>query len=406
MNIIQINPTPLYRLSPYLFMQFAEPLGTTDTSIDAAWDFMENKWQPRAVEIVKRLAPPMLRWGGCFASYYHWEEGVGPHRVPMQNLCWDGIYLNQVGTAELAELAVECHSELLFCVNFESDGRMNWARPANGENRLGTADEAAGWVRYCNDPDNALRKSHGHAAPFNVRYWQIGNETSYDKHGYALEKAVDTTRRFAKAAREADPDVNLIAWGDSGWAPAMCEAVGSDVSHIAFHYHFGSALPDSPLRDTEYRRDPSRTWEHLMSVPAMLDAKIREMKKQVAPSGKRLAMTEGHFALPGRNRCDVLSSWMAGVAYARNLNVIFRHSDVLDIATMADFFGNRWQVNAILIPTPHGSGKPYLQPVGHVMRLFGKHRGEYAVDVCGGHEADVTASVEEDGTILHCLCRK
>ena len=48
MNIIQINPKPLYRLSPYLFMQFAEPLGTTDTSIDAAWDFMANKWQPRA----------------------------------------------------------------------------------------------------------------------------------------------------------------------------------------------------------------------------------------------------------------------------------------------------------------------------------------------------------------------
>ena len=61
MNIIQINPTPLYRLSPYLFMQFVEPLGTTDTSIDAAWDFMENKWQPRAMEIVKRLSPPMLR---------------------------------------------------------------------------------------------------------------------------------------------------------------------------------------------------------------------------------------------------------------------------------------------------------------------------------------------------------
>ena len=105
MNIIQINPKPLYRLSPYLFMQFAEPLGTTDTSIDAAWDFMAGRWQPRAMEIVKRLAPPMLRWGGCFASYYHWKEGVGPKRIPMHNLCWDGIYLNQVGTAELADLA-------------------------------------------------------------------------------------------------------------------------------------------------------------------------------------------------------------------------------------------------------------------------------------------------------------
>ena len=52
MNIIQINPKPLYRLSPYLFMQFAEPLGTTDTSIDAAWDFMAGRWQPRAVNVV------------------------------------------------------------------------------------------------------------------------------------------------------------------------------------------------------------------------------------------------------------------------------------------------------------------------------------------------------------------
>ena len=199
MNIIQINPKPLYRLSPYLFMQFAEPLGTTDTSIDAAWDFMAGRWQPRAMEIVKRLAPPMLRWGGCFASYYHWKEGVGPQRIPMQNLCWDGIYLNQVGTAELAELAKECHSKLLFCVNFESDGRMNWAHPANGEDRLGTAKEAAEWVRYCNDPDDALRKSHGHVEPFNVRYWQIGNETSYDRNGYTSRQNAERAPQIGRA---------------------------------------------------------------------------------------------------------------------------------------------------------------------------------------------------------------
>lgn len=391
-----------WKISPYLTMQFMEPLGATDSSVDAGWDFLHERWHEDLLNTVRSLAPGMVRWGGCFASYYHWREGVGPmnERKPMLNLCWDGLYSNHVGTKEIVDFCRAVGAEPLLVFNMESDGRMRWAYPRDGEDRFGTAEEAAAWVRYCNDPDDAMRNRHDQNGPYHVCWWQIGNETSYDKHGYSLEKAVDTTRRFAKAAREADPDVNLIAWGDSGWAPAMCEAVGSGVSHIAFHYHFGSALPDSPLRDTEYRRDPSRTWEHLMSVPAMLDAKIREMKKQVAPSGKRLAMTEGHFALPGRNRCDVLSSWMAGVAYARNLNVIFRHSDVLDIATMADFFGNRWQVNAILIPTPHGSGKPYLQPVGHVMRLFGKYRGEYAVDVCGGCEADVTASVKEDGTIL------
>ena len=140
-----------------------------------------------------------------------------------------------------------------------------------------------------------------------------------------------------------------------------------------------------------------------MSVPAILDGKIKEMKAQVAPYGKRLAMTEGHFALRGRNRCDVLSSWMAGAAYARNLNVIFRHSDVLDIATMADFFGNRWQVNAILIPTPHGSGKPYLQPVGQVMRLFGKYAGDWYADVECGPAVDATAGIRGDRVFLHVV---
>ena len=44
-------------------------------------------------------------------------------------------------------------------------------------------------------------------------------------------------------------------------------------------------------------------------------------------------MTECHFALPGRNRCEVLSTWAAGVANARLLNVHERHGDLLKIAT-------------------------------------------------------------------------
>ncbi len=386
-------------------MQFMEPLGAADSSVDAGWDYLHECWHEDLLSAVRSLAPGMVRWGGCFASYYHWREGVGPteERKPMLNLCWDGLYSNHVGTREFVGFCRAVGAEPLFVFNMESDGRMRWAYPREGEDRFGTAEEAAAWVRYCNDPDDALRNLHDPSGPYGVRWWQIGNETSYDRNGYSLKQAADATRRFAEAVREADPKVNLIAWGDSGWAPEMCETAGGDVSHIAFHCHYGSALPDSPLYDTEYRRDPARTWEHLMSVPGILDGKIREMREQVAPYGKRLAMTEGHFALRGRNRCDVLSSWMAGVTYARNFNVIFRHSDVLDIATMADFFGNRWQVNAILIPTPHGSGKPYLQPVGQVMRLFGKYAGDWYADVKCEGEADATAGIRDGCVFLRVV---
>ncbi|MBE6629117.1 MAG: hypothetical protein E7629_09345 [Ruminococcaceae bacterium] len=97
----------------------------------------------------------------------------------------------------------------------------------------------------------------------------------------------------------------------------------------------------------------------------------------------------------------MLSSWGDGVAYARCHNVIMRNSDVLDIATMADFFGTAWQVNAILIPNNVPHQKPYLQPVGEVMRLFGKHQGKHALDISYSGDIDAVASRTDNKIYLH-----
>ena len=215
----EIDSTPLYDLSPYLFMQFAEPLGCADSSIDAAWDFKNNCWQEKVIEILKELSPTMIRWGGCFASYYHWREGVGPKRVPMHNICWDGIYLNQVGTAELAQLTRIIDAQLLLNVNFMSEGQKKWMEPVPGDDRRGTAEEAAAWVRYCNDPEDKLRLSHGVKEPYNVRFWQIGNETGYQppsftEPGFTAEENGTYAARFVREMRKADPSIRLIVWGD------------------------------------------------------------------------------------------------------------------------------------------------------------------------------------------------
>ena len=66
---ISIDPTPKFDLSPYLYMQFMEPLGVTDSSVDAAWDFASDRWREDVVEITQELAPTLLRWGGCFCSF-------------------------------------------------------------------------------------------------------------------------------------------------------------------------------------------------------------------------------------------------------------------------------------------------------------------------------------------------
>ena len=40
--LLVVNPQPRFDLSPYLYMQFMEPLGTTDGSVAAAWDFKKT----------------------------------------------------------------------------------------------------------------------------------------------------------------------------------------------------------------------------------------------------------------------------------------------------------------------------------------------------------------------------
>jgi hypothetical protein len=65
---IVIDPTPRFELSPFLYMQFMEPLGATDASVEAAWEHLRDDWREDVVEVTRALAPTMLRWGGIIST--------------------------------------------------------------------------------------------------------------------------------------------------------------------------------------------------------------------------------------------------------------------------------------------------------------------------------------------------
>jgi alpha-N-arabinofuranosidase len=403
-GLLSVDPKPRFALSPYLYMQFMEPLGVTDSSVDAAWDFGAGCWREDVVEITQELAPTLMRWGGCFCSYYRWQEGVGPRdrRPPMLNQLWGGIYQNQVGTHEFVDFCRRVGADPLLVVNFESDGRKSWAVGPRGDVRSGTADEAGAWVDYCNNPANGLRREHGVNDPYRVKLWQIGNETSYDPDAFDVDTAARKTLEFAKAMRKADPAIEIIGWGDSGWAARMAEIAGEELQYLAFHNGLGPGGEGSPLHGIEYRRDPDKTWTYLMKACEAQQEKIADMRRQVAKCQIPLALTECHFGLSGRNRCEVLSTWAAGVANARVLNVHERNGDLLKFATLADFCGTRWQNNAIMIPVP--AGKAFMMPVAMVMSLYRRHAGREAVEVTATPDGlDVVASRTGDRLYLHVV---
>ena len=345
----------------------------------------------------------MMRWGGIFADFYRWREGVGPRdtRRPMLNLLWGGIESNQVGTAEFVDLCRRVGAEPLICVNFESDGRKQYMN-AKGGVRTADAKEAAEWVAYCNDPENAERRRT--AAPRRSASGTGRSATKRPTTGTASTSTPPRVRPSSSRRRCARPDpaIQLIAWGDSGWAPRMAEIAGEHVQYLAFHHMFDPDSSRQPvLRGETYRRDPDAAWSQLMTAWQATDTKIRTVRDNLGARRIPLALTECHFVIPGEI-VATCSRRGRPACLARILNNHQRHGDVLKIATAADFCGTRWQNNAVIIPTPKGNNRAYLQPVARVMQLYRHHIGSHAIKMTTAPDGlDVAASRRADTLYLH-----
>lgn len=425
-NIV-INPTPLFEISPYLYMQFMEPLGSTEPSVEGSWDYDTNDWRTDFVDCVKDLAPDMIRWGGIFNRYYKWREGIGPveQRPSMHNYHWEGKETNRVGTHEIVDFCRRVGAEPLLGVNFESDGFQHYKNTVHGENRFGTSEEAADWVSYCNDPTHALRKKNGHAKPFNVKHWQLGNESSYGGDaGFSMDGYLRAAKEFADKMRQRDPSIKLIGWGDvpdcgklipgstlegnEPWTSQILTKGGDFFDLMAFHMMgIYPRREDTVLRSFNYLDDTAQAWEEMIELGQIPEYRVgifrNELKKANTNAG--LAVTEGHMSLSPYNTNNILRSWLSVAYHARSLNSYLRNADIIKICTAADFNGARWTVNAVMMPEPRGNS--FLLPVGHLMKWFNREKGSHGIAIQDAPaELDMAGSRAGKTIYLHVLNKR
>ena len=122
--------------------------------------------------LLRELDAPVYRWpGGPFVGGYDWRDGIGERdrRPPRKNPGWKGVEHNDVGIHEFMALC-----------------RLAGAEPYIGVNSgLGDAASAAAQIEYVNGaattPQGAQRALNGSQAPFNVRWWSVGNGTYVDR---------------------------------------------------------------------------------------------------------------------------------------------------------------------------------------------------------------------------------
>jgi alpha-N-arabinofuranosidase len=230
---------------PELHSHFAEHLGSC--VYGGIWVGKDspipniNGFRKEAVEYLKELGIPVLRWpGGCFADDYHWRDGIGPasKRPKSVNIHWgDYVEDNSFGT----------HEFIAFC-------RLIGAEPyLAGNVGSGTPEELRGWIEYCNYPSGSSladeRAANGSREPFRVRYWGIGNENWGCGGEMRPEDYAVHYRRFATYARNfGDTRLYLVACGPNGndlrWSRGVLQGLeGRMPGGFSMHYYSGGTDP-------------------------------------------------------------------------------------------------------------------------------------------------------------------
>ena len=191
-------------IAPELYGHFSEHIG--GVFYDGLWVGEDSKvenihgFRKAIIDSFKKISPPVLRWpGGCFAETYDWRDGIGPREKRPRRINWwyycDGrIEPNQVGTHEFMELCRLIGAEPYVAANMTSVSPMH----------------LRDWIEYCNMPAGTTtladeRAANGDVAPFNVRYWGIGNENWGGGGQMTPEHCADEFIRFTTICRPLLP---------------------------------------------------------------------------------------------------------------------------------------------------------------------------------------------------------
>lgn len=311
---------------------------------------------PEVMARIRALHPGIIRFpGGCFADTYHWQDGVGAvdFRPARPNAHWGGTEENGFGTDEFISLCCELGCEPMICVNFGS----------------GTAEEAAHWVEYCNGAPTsdygALRAENGHPEPYNVKYWDVGNEVFADwEVGHCnVEDYCARFKAFAQAMRRADPAIKLIACAGDGnsddprWNEAVSDNLKDCCDFIGIHNY--TPLTGKPCQDEE------KSYYAVAGAPLVYFRRMKETAVLLSrrDSKIRLAVTEWNCNYQdGTNQEQTMES---AVCNAGMLHAFFRMGEMLPIANISDLV-NGWPGGIIR----SANGKCYGTPTYHVLSMY------------------------------------
>ncbi len=353
--------------------------------------------------LLKQLNGTIYRWpGGNFTSGYDWRDGIGDRdrRPPRKNPAWTGVEHNDFGTDEFIAFCREIGTDPMIAVN----------------TGFGDAYSAAQWVEYCNAATSTIgggwRAKNGHARPYDVKYWCVGNEMFgpwqlgfMQMHHYVLKHNL-----VAEAMWKVDPSLKLTAVGDldtinkdydpeqakSGktCSRIMLENCADHMTMLSEHFYSGR-IPwtqtgrDDLLTHVGLIKDSIR---HKAEGHRKLQASLPNLHGRLVP----IAMDEWNYwhreYVYGELGC--VYELQDGLGIAEGLHEYYRNSDLIQMAHYAQ------TVNVIgAIKTTKIAAE--METTGLVLEMYRAHYGQTPLVLTKDFSPyDVAAALTADGKTL------
>jgi len=350
---------------------------------------MPRNWKEKGgfrtdlLKAVAELKPPVIRWpGGCFSSSYQWKTGIGPQhkRLPHPREIWDDLDTYSFGTDEFVRMCRAVGAEPLIVVNI---GSRSWNNDAETHDYT---QDILDWIEYCNGPADSkwgkVRAANGSREPYNVKFWEIDNETWHTPARRYAEEVL----RLAPLMKKVDPSIKLLACGSGGmgrrnangmpYNRTVIERCANVLDYISIHHY------ENPNRFAE--------------GPRNFEEFFRELGKIIESSDNptlKIYVSEWNAQS---------TDWRTGLYCGGLLNAFERCSDVLTMAGPALFLrhvsASAWD-NAFI---NFDNRTWFAAPNYVVMKLWREHYAPYRIRITGesGPLNDV-ATKSKDGRKIY-----
>ena len=347
----------------------------------------EQGFRQDVIEALGELRVPIVRWpGGCFASAYHWYDGVGPTREAVYDKAWQVEDPNTFGTDEFVTWCRKIGAEPYVCTNAGT----------------GPPEESSDWVEYCNLTIGKwakMRRQNGYPEPHRVRYWSIGNENygAWEVGAKSPEEFAAYVRETAKMMRFVDPNLKLFAPAlpTKEWTEPLLREAGKYLDYVSIHGYW----------DPLWRKNNPSDYTTCMAKslePEKLIANAERMLVECGYEGKLdIAVDEWNLrgwhhprdntpeALRARDKNDINATYtMADAIFsAVFLNTCLRHTRSVRMANTAPIVNARGP----LLAHPGGIVR---RTTFHVLRMYSDLLAPAVVEASVTSDAFAHADVE------------